>query len=120
MRSFYFWQRWLFYSSILFALVGILFAVWGDGPIFKIYYKALAAIFWNRDSFPVETEPFRLFICGPVGATIACCYILLAYIAWFPFAKKEPWSRNAIIFGFGIWAIIDSGVCLYYDVCFQV
>jgi hypothetical protein len=120
MKSFIFWQRWLFYSSLLFALFGVVFAVYGNNPFFLPYNKALAQIFWMKDNFPEGVEPFRTFIWGPLGATISCCYILLAFIAWFPFKRKEVWARNAILVAFGIWVILDSAVCLFYGVYFQV
>jgi hypothetical protein len=33
-NSFLFWQKWLFYTS-LFALFGVVFAVYGNNPIFQ-------------------------------------------------------------------------------------
>jgi len=119
-KSFIFWYRWLFYSSLLFALFGIVFAVYGDNPFFMSYNNALAHIFWMSNDIPVEIVPFKAFIWGPLGGTIACCYILLAFIAWIPFRRKERWARNAIIVAFGVWVILDSAVCLYYGVYFQI
>jgi hypothetical protein len=55
-----------------------------------------------------------------LGATIACCYILTAFIAYYPFKKKEIWARNAILVAFGVWAMLDSLVCIRYGVYFQV
>ena len=120
MRSFIFWQRWLFYSSLLFAIFGIVFAVYGNNPFFMPYNKALAHVFWSSANIPAETETFRAFIWGPLGGTIACCYILLAFIAWFPFRRKERWARNAIMVAFGVWVLFDSALCLYYGVFFQI
>ena len=120
MKSFIFWQRWLFYSSLVFALFGIVFAVYGNNHLFLPYNKALAHIFGWGGNIPSAIEPFRAFIWGPLGGTIASCYILLAYIAWFPFQRKERWARNAIIVAFGIWVVLDSSVCIFYGVYFQV
>jgi len=119
-KSFVFWQQWLFYSSLSFALFGIVFAVYGNNSFFMPYNNALAHIFWVKDSIPSEIAPFKAFIWAPLGGTIACCYALLAFIAWFPFRRKERWARNAIIVAFGIWIILDSSVCLYYGVFFQI
>lgn len=80
----------------------------------------LAGVFWNSAQFPPEVEPFRAFIYGPLGGTIACCYILLAFIAKYPFKEKQKWARNAIIVSFGIWVIIDSSVCFYSGVYPQI
>jgi len=120
MKSFLFWQRWLFYSSLLFALFGIMFAVYGNNPFFMPYNQALAHIFFSGENIPASIEPFRAFIWGPLGGTIAACYILLAFIAWYPFKKKERWARNAIVVAFAIWVLIDSSLCLRYGVYFQI
>ena len=120
MKSFIFWQRWLFYSSLLFALYGIVLALYGNNPLFIPYNNALAHIFWSSRNIPVEAESFKVFVCGPLGGTIACCYILLAFIAWFPFRRKELWARNAIMIAFGIWVVLDSAVCIEQGVYFQV
>jgi hypothetical protein len=115
-NSFLFWQRWLFYSSLLFALAGIVFAVYGNNPVFMPYNLMLARIFWNEATVPDYAEPFRAFIWGPLGSTIACCYLLLAYLAWHPFRKKQRWARNAIVVAFGTWIVLDSALCIYYGV----
>ena len=120
MKSFIFWQRWLFYSSLLFALFGVVFALYGNNVFFMPYNNALAHIFWSSSNIPIEVEPFRAFIWGPLGGTIACCYILLAYIAWYPFQRKELWARNAVMVAFGVWIVLDSAVCINSGVYFQV
>jgi hypothetical protein len=119
-NSFFFWQRWLFYTSLLFALFGVVFAVYGHNPLFAPYNRGLAYIFWNTSEIPKEVEPFQTFIWAPLGGTIACCYILLAYIAWYPFMKKEKWARNSIIAAFSVWVTLDSLICIKFGVFFQV
>ncbi len=119
MNRFLFWQRWLFYSSLLFALFGVVFALYGANPFFLPYNKALAHIFWQQQQLPQKSEVFRAFVWGPLGGTIACSYILLAFIAKYPFAKKERWSYWAIIAAYGVWILIDSAVAVYYGVYFQ-
>lgn len=120
MSRFHFWQQWLFYSSLAFALCGILFSLYGNNPVFIHYNNALAGIFWASDGVPVLTDSFRAFIWGALGGTIACCYILLAFIAYYPFKRKEKWSWLAIVIAFSVWIILDSAVCIYYGVYFQV
>ncbi len=119
-NTFNFWQKWLFFSSLAFATFGITFAIYGDNPLFAPYNHAIAAVFWQLSDTPQEVQPFKAFVSGPLGGTIACCYILLAFIAWYPFKKKEVWARNAIIVAFGTWIILDSAICLFYGVYFQV
>ena len=118
--TFLFWQRWLFFTSILFALAGIVFAFFGNNILFQPYNKMLAQVFWHSSEFPPQADLFRAFIYAPLGGTIACCYILLAFIAQYPFKEKQPWARNAIITAFSFWVIIDSSLCIYYGVYPQI
>src|SRR5690554_687639 len=80
-RSFHFWQQWLFYSSLLFAAAGLLIAFYGNNPLFSPYHRMLADLFFGQDQFPGATHQLYTFIMGPVGATIAGIYLLLAFIA---------------------------------------
>ncbi len=118
--SFIFWQKWLFYTSLVFVMAGIAFAFFGNNFLFQPYNKMLAKLFWHSSTFPTEAEQFRSFIYGPLGGTIACCYILLAFIARYPFKNKERWARNAIMIAFTVWVLIDSSVCIYFGAYPQV
>ncbi|MDP3555930.1 MAG: hypothetical protein Q8T03_01075 [Bacteroidota bacterium] len=119
-NQFLFWQRWLFYSSLIFALAGIAFALFGNNLSFLPYEKMVANALWHSSEFPPEADVFRAFVYLPFGGTIACCYILLAFIAWYPFKEKKVWARNAIIIAFSFWVIIDSLGCLYFKVYQQI
>ncbi|OYU95504.1 MAG: hypothetical protein CFE21_10190 [Bacteroidetes bacterium B1(2017)] len=119
-KRFHFWQRWLFYTSILFALAGVLLAFAGNSVLFKPYSIMLAKALWNQANFPVQVEPFKAFIYMPFGGTIACCYILLAFIAKYPFKEKKLWARNAILIAFSSWVLIDSLGCYYFRVYPQI
>ena len=119
-NRFLFWQKWLFYSSLLFALFGIAFALSGKNLLFLPYDKMIANALWGRSEFSAEADTFRDFICIPFGGTIACCYTLLAFIAWYPFKEKKVWARNAIIIAFGLWVVIDSLGCLYFKIYPQI
>jgi hypothetical protein len=118
--TFIFWQNWLYYTSLIFAIAGVVFAFLGNNFLFQPYNSMLAKIFWHNSEFPQDADKFRAFIYAPLGGTISCCYILLAFIARYPFKNKERWARNAIILAFGIWVIIDSVVCIYFGVYPQV
>ena len=117
---FLFWQKWLFYTSLLFAFYGIVFAFYGNNLLFIPYNRMLALTFWHSAQFPSGADSFRAFIYGPLGGTITCCYILLAFIARYPFKEKQRWSRNAIVVAFSVWVIIDSSICLYFGVYPQI
>lgn len=118
--NFLFWQKWLFYTSLAFALFGVVFALYGKNLLFLPYDQMIAKVLWKSSYFPPEAEPFRAFIYGPLGATIACCYILVAFIARYAFKEKQRWARNAIITAFSVWVVIDSAVCLYFGMYPQI
>ena len=119
-NHFLFWQRWLFYSSLLFAFYGVVFAFYGNNLLFIPYNKMLAEVFWHSSQFPYQADRFRAFIYGPLGGTITCCYILLAFIAHYPFKEKQKWSRNAIIVAFSVWVVIDCSICVNFGVYPQI
>ena len=118
-KRFRFWQQWLFYSSLLFALFGLVLALYGNNPLFAPYHRMLARIFFDEETFPIPAHELYTFIMGPMGATITGFYLLLAYIARYPFKRKERWARSAIIVAFGTWFILDAIVSVYYGVLFQ-
>jgi hypothetical protein len=118
--NFFFWQKWLFYSSLLFAFAGILFACCGHSFLFQPYEKMLASTIWNDNQLPKDAALLSGFIYGPFGGTIACCYILLAFIAKYPFKEKQVWARNSIIVAFGVWVVLDSMACFYFEVYPQI
>jgi len=89
MNPFLFWQKWLFNSSLLFAFAAIVFAFCGRSLLFMPYDKMIARVLWHSSQFPAEAEQFRAFIYGPLGGTIACCYILLAFITKYALKKNN-------------------------------
>lgn len=119
-NNFLFWQRWLFSTSLLFAFAGIVFAFYGRNLIFLPYDKMIARVLWHSSQFPAQAEEFQAFIYGPLGGTIACCYILLAFITHYAFKEKQRWARNAIIAAFSVWVIIDSSVCFHFGAYPQI
>ena len=119
-KRFHFWQQWLYYSSLVFATAGLVLAFYGNNLLFRPYHRMLAKQFFNQDTFPEATQELYTFVMGPMGATMAGIYLLLALIARYPFRRKERWSRNAIAIAFGVWFLADAVVSLYYGVLFQV
>lgn len=111
---FKFWQRWLFYSSLLFACFGLAVAFGNNWPVFDAYNRLLAQSIFRQPVLPAEVVLFRGFICGPLGGTIAALYVLMAFVAAGPFKKRERWARNAIACCTLTWCLVDSAICLLY------
>jgi hypothetical protein len=119
MNTFFFWQRWLLYTSIFFALSGVIYAFFGQATFFNSYHNLLAEKLYGQNALPAQVESFRQFAAGPIGATVAAAYILLAYIVHQPFKNKERWSWNAIAISFTVWFIVDSIICIYKGIYIQ-
>jgi hypothetical protein len=117
-NPFLFWQRWLLVSGLLFAAGSVALAIINDEYI-SWYNQKLIAVFGLQKATEESTRLIS-FLRGPMGGTMACCYILLSYIAAFPFQNKETWARDAIVVGFGFWMLLDTAACLYYSMYLQV
>lgn len=115
--KFLFWQLWLFYTSLLFAAASL--SITFLKPIHAKYEQLLERQMFNNEELHQDSERIISFMRGPYGSTIACTYILLAYIAAFPFRRRERWARNSIIIAFGVWVLIDTLFCVAYRMYFQ-
>ncbi|NJK84655.1 MAG: hypothetical protein HC906_00375 [Bacteroidales bacterium] len=83
------------------------------------YIDILSEVLSNNENITAESKIYLDFIRGPFMATFVTSYLLLAFIAYFPFRKKEEWARNAIVTAFGVWFILDTFYCMYYKIYFQ-
>lgn len=120
MGSFEFWRRWLFGASLFFGLFGIVAAIFGDTVLFTLWKERAAAVFWDAEAMPAEANRFRLFLFGPLGGTIAGTYVLQAYIAHYPFRRKEKWAWRASVLALLTWFGVDSAVSVYHGAIFNV
>ena len=118
-NNFEFWYNWLLLSSIIFALFGIIVAYFGDSLIFSIYNSYLTQTFWQSDVIPTNIREFKSFIYGPLGGTITGQYVMMLFIVYYPFRKKEAWAWYAIAFSHLFWFIIDSSISIYYKAYFN-
>ncbi len=120
MKPFDFWQRWLFVCSVFFAISGMVVAVAGDSFVFSFYNLQMTRHFWGGDLVPENVREFKAFLFGPLGGTMTGSYILQAYIARGPFARREPWAWNAIAFALVAWFVVDSSVCAWHGAWFNI
>ena len=45
--------------------------------------------------------------------------ITLAYIARYPFGRKERWAWNGLVFGLLVWFVLDTALSIFYRVYFN-
>lgn len=119
-KHFYFWVNYLKAISILFATMGVMWAIVGSFDPFGIYDKAFANTFWEVDTLPTDAKKATQFILGPFGATSAGYFILQYFIAKYAYAKREMWAYNAILIAFFFWFILDTSMCIYHKGYFNI
>jgi len=119
MRGFTFWQRWLLVVSWIIVLFGLALALLNATPIFDLMNDRVNPVFWGDDAIPQATTLFMRWIYGVLGATVAGWGMFMVFITRFPFARRERWARDAIVFGLLLWYVVDTSITLYYKVAFN-
>jgi len=120
MNNFNFWQKWLYYTSIFFAFVGIAVALFNNSILFDLWNHYLKIWLSIEGEFPANLLKFKAFILAPLGGTIAGSYVLMAFIAKYPFQNREKWAWQAATFSLLTWFVIDSSLCLYHGAYFNI
>ena len=64
----------------------------GESILFHFWHLFSTDVFFNGDATIYEAiMPFRRFLFGIIGGTIAGFHLLMVYIAKHPFRAKEKW-----------------------------
>lgn len=113
-KAFNFWQKWLVYANIFFAIFGIVLALFSDSFLFDIHNHYTKEVFFKGNELTENELHFKKFIYGVCGATIAGFQILIVFIAKFPFKKKEKWAYQAMWSGISVWFITDCCLSFYH------
>ncbi|MEO0558744.1 MAG: hypothetical protein AAF170_11245 [Bacteroidota bacterium] len=117
--AFLFWQRWLLIASIFFSAFGVVVAVFPNAFFLTMWTDAIASTF-HGGSEPEAAAHFRAFVMGPLGGTIAGSYLLQAFVAAIPFARREAWAWWASLSAMLLWFGVDSSLSLLHGAAFNV
>lgn len=117
---FRFWRAWLIAASAAFAAQGAFMAVFASPDPFGWWNGLAAAHFWGGGPMPEVVAPYHAVLSGILGGTLAGNFIVIGFIAWVPFGRRERWAWNAIACGVLVWFAIDSGTCLVHGAWFNV
>jgi hypothetical protein len=118
-EKFLFWQRWLFVLSLLISLFGVAMSFLNGTALFNQFNRQIDPVFWSTQNITEEANNFQRWAYGVWGATIAGWGVMLAYIANFPFRKRETWSWKCLVAGLTVWYLLDSGLSIYFKVYFN-
>jgi hypothetical protein len=119
MKSFQFWQRWLFVFSLIITIFGLGVALFSRTPLFAVVDSLINPTFWKANPLPIGVYEFQGWIYGVLGATMAGWGVFLAFIARYPFQARERWAWNALLFGLSLWYVTDTSISLYFGVIFN-
>jgi hypothetical protein len=120
MPRFHFWQRWLLVVGIAVAAFGVFMAFLSGTPLFDLFNRQIDPAFWSAIAVDDAARQFQQWIYGVWGATIAGWGISLAYVARYPFSRKERWSRDALALGLLVWFVLDTSLSVIHKVYFNV
>ena len=119
MKSFTFWQRWLFVFSLVVVIFGLGMATLNRTPLFAIFDSQVNPVFWGTGPLPPGVDPFQGWAYGVLGATMAGWGVFLAFMAHYPFRQRERWAWNALLLGLSLWYLTDTAISLYFGVVFN-
>ena len=119
MEKFLFWQRWLFVVSLLITLFGVAMTFLNSTEFFDLFNRQIDPVFWGSQNITGEAKNFQRWVYGVWGATIAGWGVMLGFIAYSPFRKREAWSWKCPVAGLAVWYLLDSGISIYFKVYFN-
>ena len=112
MRDFLFWQRWLIAVAVLIAVFGVSIALLNETELFDLFSDQINPVFWDTKSVDTNAHDFQHWVYGVLGATVAGWGVFLAFVAHYPFKRKEPWAWNCVAAGMAVWFVVDSYISL--------
>ncbi len=115
MNKFEFWRKWFFAATLIVIVYGLGLAFFGQTAIFNYFLNnQINTAFWGTTQITGNVLRFQRFIYGVLGAVVAGWGVILAFIASYPFKKKEKWAWESLVLGVCVWFIIDTGFSAYY------
>jgi hypothetical protein len=115
--SFSFWQKWLIVVCIYNIVFGLLLALFGQFQFMDVLLNQyFDPIFWPDGQITEGALQYKNWITSVLGSVVASWGMLIGFIAYYPFRRKEKWAWNAIAIAVLFWFVIDTACSLYYDV----
>jgi len=119
MRWFNFWKVWLFVVAVVMASFGVLMAFLNQTAVFAVFNREINAVFWPTGEVGMGLPQFQSWVYGVWGATVAGMGIFAAYVARYPFARRERWARQCLVAGTVVWFVLDTFISLAFGVVFN-
>lgn len=119
MRKFNFWRIWLFIVAVVITVFGVLMAFLNQTAVFAVFNREINVVFWPTGEIGKGLPQFQSWVYGVWGATVAGMGIFAAYVAHYPFARREKWARQCLAAGTVVWYVLDTYISLASGVIFN-
>ncbi|MCF8034057.1 MAG: hypothetical protein K9K66_10510 [Desulfarculaceae bacterium] len=120
MHAFSFYRAWLALAGLLVSAFGLALALGSRGELFAFFTKRVDPVFWGPAGPPAAALEFQSWIYGASGATAAGWGLMMAFLAWTAWGRREPWARYAMAVPLGLWFAVDTFYSLYHGVWINV
>ena len=121
MRDFAFWQKWLVAVAVVVAVFGVAMALTSGTPLFDLFNRQIDPAFWSAGApGDAGARQFQKWAYAVLGATTAGWGIFIVFIAREAFRRKERWAWDCMVWGLGVWFVLDTGLSALYGVYFNV
>lgn len=110
---FRFWQRWLLVVGIIVTAFGLFIAFFSGTAFFRLFDDNINPAFWGTSDVPDAARDFQKWVYGAWGATVAGWGVFILFIARHPFARREKWAWDCLVWGLSVWFVIDTGWSAY-------
>jgi hypothetical protein len=117
MKNHDFWQKWLLVLGIAMVPLGLLLAFFNQTTVAGIdFNQYINPVFWGTTVLSAESILFQRWIYGVLGAVMAGWGVFIAFMAYYPFKRRERWSWNCLLIGFLVWFLPDTAISIYFKV----
>ncbi len=121
MINFNFWQKWLLAVGVFLAIMGFTLAFFNQSQFMALAVNdPIDRVFWAAESVPENAIQSQSWMTGVLGATVSGWGITIAFLATYPFKKREAWVWICLVISMIVWYIADTGLSAYYNVTFNV
>ncbi len=118
--SFDFWTRWLLVVAIFLVIFGLALAFLNQSLFFEVLFNSnVDPVFWDTAFLPQAAREFQRWAYGVLGATVAGWGVCLAFLAHYPFRRKEVWAWNCMLAGILVWYLPDTILSMRSGVVFN-
>ena len=115
------WRKVLLVMSVVLALQGLTWTVFGSFEPFGVYDTQMAEAFFGTSTLPPDAATAFAFALVPFGATDAAYFGLVAFVVHHGFPTRERWTWEAVSASFGLWFVVDTALSiLLFEAWFNV